>query len=302
MGLSLQRPTRPTRPTPIYQSSYYNPSKNNKVTIIKRYRSLHIGINYNGTNNRLYGCINDAKNHLEFIQEHAALKRAPLISQLMSDESTSPLLQPTVNNIIRAIGWLFSSAPSSALTDSKYTDFSVFPLEKNTHIYCTYAGHGGQIKDRNGDEKDGKDETLIALDGIIIDDTLRETFNRYLMRGIIVNCVYDCCNSGTILDLRYTYNSNFVPVSNRNYDIAPCRIECVSGCMDYQYAYDKFIGGKSVGAMSYCLLKLLREGNNNLSYRDLVHRLQQELENVGAGSQDATLSFGHIGGGRAYFF
>ena len=30
--------------------------------------------------------------------------------------------------------------------------------------YLSYIGHGGQVKDRTGDEKDGMDETLVPVD------------------------------------------------------------------------------------------------------------------------------------------
>ena len=43
-------------------------------------------------------------------------------------------------------------------------------------VFCHYSGHGGKVRDENGDEDDGYDETLIPLDyartGQIVDDDL----------------------------------------------------------------------------------------------------------------------------------
>jgi uncharacterized caspase-like protein len=39
-----------------------------------------------------------------------------------------------------------------------------------------YSGHGGQQPDFNGDEVDGKDETLVAYDREVIDDKIHYRF------------------------------------------------------------------------------------------------------------------------------
>jgi len=70
-------------------------------------------------------------------------------------------------------------------------------------------GHGGKLKDQDGDEKDGYDETLVPLDyqnaGQIRDDDLYKILVRPLKEGVYATCIMDCCHSGSILDLPYTF-------------------------------------------------------------------------------------------------
>lgn len=69
-------------------------------------------------------------------------------------------------------------------------------------IIVTFAGHGGQIPDQNGDEEDKKDETLIFQEfnpakpsaGRISDDELYDLFNKAKAYRILF--VADTCHSG----------------------------------------------------------------------------------------------------------
>lgn len=71
------------------------------------------------------------------------------------------------------------------------------------------TGHGGRLRDDNGDEEDGYDETLVPLDyeeaGQIRDDDLFKILVHPMPEGVTVTCVMDCCHSGTVLDLPYKY-------------------------------------------------------------------------------------------------
>ena len=70
-------------------------------------------------------------------------------------------------------------------------------------------GHGGKLRDQDGDEKDGYDETLVPLDynsaGQIRDDDLYKILVRPLKEGVYATCIMDCCHSGTVLDLPYVF-------------------------------------------------------------------------------------------------
>lgn len=72
-----------------------------------------------------------------------------------------------------------------------------------------YAGHGGQVKDKNGDEVDGMDETICPYDhkknGPITDDDLYRLLVEPLPAGVTLTAVMDCCHSGTSMDLAYTH-------------------------------------------------------------------------------------------------
>jgi hypothetical protein len=68
------------------------------------------------------------------------------------------------------------------------------------------------VDDLSGDEKSGMDQTLVPLDfkkfagkdGHIIDDDIHKILVAQLPEGCKLFCLFDCCHSGTMLDLPYT--------------------------------------------------------------------------------------------------
>ena len=73
-----------------------------------------IGINYFGQDGELRGCINDVHNVSAFLVERHGYKREDMV--LLTDDQSNPVMQPTRENIIRAMGWLVRDAqPNDAL-------------------------------------------------------------------------------------------------------------------------------------------------------------------------------------------
>lgn len=76
-------------------------------------------------------------------------------------------------------------------------------------VFLHYSGHGGKMRDDDGDEKDGYDETLVPLDftsaGQIRDDDVFATLIGPMKRGVTVTSIMDCCHSGSVLDLPYVF-------------------------------------------------------------------------------------------------
>ena len=76
-------------------------------------------------------------------------------------------------------------------------------------ISVSILGHGGKLKDDNGDEDDGYDETLIPVDyktaGQIRDDDILKRLVIPMPAGVFATCVMDCCHSGTVMDLPYIF-------------------------------------------------------------------------------------------------
>jgi hypothetical protein len=60
-----------------------------------------------------------------------------------------------------------------------------------------YSGHGDQVPDQNGDERDGKDETWCLYDGQLIDDEIYFLFSKF-KEGVRVLMLSDSCHSGTV--------------------------------------------------------------------------------------------------------
>jgi len=151
-----------------------------------------VGINYVGQKGELSGCVNDVvsmKNYL-VANGFSESEMRICIDAPHSDIGIRTSM-PTKSEIYDTIRWLTSQAqPGDAL-------------------FFHYSGHGGQQRDDSGDEEDGMDETLIPLDyqqaGVITDDELFDHLVATLPKGVHLVCLMDCCHSGTILDLPYTF-------------------------------------------------------------------------------------------------
>lgn len=138
------------------------------------------------------------------------------------------------------------------------------------NVWIHFSGHGVGIKDASGDESDGQDEAICPLDyvknGVISDDILKKML-RYFNRNTQVVCVFDCCHSGTIGDLRHRM-SEFGQCTIEN-TTSECwsNVFILSGCKDTQTSADAF-GVSTVseftGAMTSCLLDCLK-------YREQLH-------------------------------
>lgn len=158
-----------------------------------RTKALLIGINYVGQNGELAGCVNDVKMMRRFLDEQGFSGAKDRMRVLTDDQDrpTSGDGQPTGQNIIKGMEWL--------LQDARPGD----------SLFLHYSGHGGQAKDDANDEEDGMDETLIPSDyqksGQIRDDTVFKMLVAPLKKDVQLVCVFDCCHSGTILDLPYMF-------------------------------------------------------------------------------------------------
>lgn len=156
-------------------------------------RALLIGINYSGQN-KLNGCVNDVVNMHYLLSTKFGFKPADFT--VMTDEqnqiSCGRHLHPTRANILKAMRELVANVSAG---DSLFLQFS---------------GHGGQIPDSSNDEHDGFDEVIFPVDyeteGPIIDDESYDILVRNLPAGVRLTVLFDCCHSGTGLDLPYNYD------------------------------------------------------------------------------------------------
>ncbi|KAI8848687.1 caspase domain-containing protein [Chytridium lagenaria] len=165
-------------------------------------RAVFIGINYIGQNGELKGCHQDVRNMKSFVDQ-----RMPGAEQrvLMDEQGASSDKLPTKANIVNALQWLVSDAAPG------------------DRFFLHYSGHGGSTKDIDGDEEDGKDETIYPLDhsqsGEIHDDEIHRLICTPLPEGAHLTAIFDSCHSGSVLDLPFTYlldgSNNVVEIDNR---------------------------------------------------------------------------------------
>ncbi|KAL1933780.1 hypothetical protein VTP01DRAFT_7870 [Rhizomucor pusillus] len=160
-----------------------------------RKRALLIGINYFGSPNELKGCINDVHNVKDFLITLYNFRQEDMV--ILTDDQSDPRFHPTRQNMIAGMQWLVRDA------------------RPNDSFFLHFSGHGGRVKDTNGDEDDGWDETIYPVDhkmypgnrGQIVDDEMHEILVRPLPPGCRLTAIFDSCHSGTALDLPYVYST-----------------------------------------------------------------------------------------------
>lgn len=270
-----------------------------------RRKALVIGINYKSLANKgvhLNGCVNDAQRMYSHVCTHmqrdlasqddrneadqtaGAAKEPHAVSwevRVLCDEPVELSVakdkriktrvlksKPTRSAIERSLRWLASGA------------------DADTRLWLSYSGHGVNVVDKNGDERDGKDEALVPLDfekrGMIVDDWLRKNLIDALPRGAQLFGLIDCCHSGTALDLPITFEDKSVRVVSKaakrrkrakdaqwrlvqqrtryeNVAEASADVVMLSGCRDNQTSADAWEDGASTGALSHAFLKFCEE-------------------------------------------
>lgn len=227
----------------------------NPISINGKKKALLIGINYTGTQNELFGCINDAN----CIKERISKEGFNNIS-IMTDLTA---LKATKNNILNEF--------KNLLINSQAGDL----------LFFLYSGHGSYTYDRNNDETTGYDQLIIPCDfNAIVDDELKSLIQTHLKPNVTLFAMFDSCFSGSVLDLRYQY------MDSLNYDNYTENIKqtetkgdvfMISGCSDYQTSADAFINNKASGAMTWSLLEAIKQ-KPNCSWRELVKSMRNLLK------------------------
>lgn len=243
-------------------------------------KALLVGINYRHSEQlALKGCVNDVKCMKDvLISKYGYL---PQNVRVLTDEAEVDLrFAPTRKNILEGLRWLVADAVAG---DQRFFQFS---------------GHGMQIRDVDGDEwEDGKDEAILTCDEVaIVDDEILRVFAG-MRRDVKLTALFDCCHSGTVADLMYTFklgqgsNTYQMQIANRRNRNLPSNVVVLSACMDPQTAADSKFDGKwiltpegqwiyewatAMGAFTYYFLKTLEEldkDGEGVSDGVIVHQL-----------------------------
>jgi hypothetical protein len=227
-------------------------------------KALLIGINYLPFPElKLYGCINDVTNIRSVLQRFYPNCKDV---RILTDQTA---MKPTKQNILSSIQWL------------------VKDLKPGQSVYLHYSGHGTRVMDTNGDERSGADSCICPYDGsqfqIITDDELRSFLVNKIPQGSKCFTVLDCCNSGTALDLRYTWKSigpgKLSFDQDNSYQKTAGNVIFLSGCRDDQYAMDTVDAfGKGSGALTNALIYTWNTYRTNLKLKHLLWDVRQYLQ------------------------
>ncbi|KAJ3692639.1 hypothetical protein LUZ60_011734 [Juncus effusus] len=239
-----------------------------------RKKAVVCGISYKGAKHELKGCVNDAK-CMKYLLEHRFKFPAASIIMLTEEESDQSKI-PTKENIIMALHWL------------------VHDCQPGDSLVFHYSGHGSQQEDKNGDEADGMDETILPLDfeknGVIVDDEINDIIVRPLPAGAKLHAVIDACHSGTVMDLPYLCRMT----KSGQYDWEDHRprngiykgteggqVFCFSGCDDDQTSADTtaLSRGTQTGAMTFCFIQAIEQGQAS-TYGTILNSMRSTIRNT----------------------
>jgi hypothetical protein len=221
-------------------------------------RALLIGINYINTPNRLEGCIYDVIEMKSLIVDAYGFDPNTIV--VLRDDD--PANMPTRGRILQELQAFVANATPA------------------TQLFLHYSGHGVQITDTTGiEEIDNKDECIVPCDylsaGVIIDDQINSIVKG--VRGLGL-AIFDCCRSGTIMDLPYTG----ITTGNQSEGFY-----CFSGCQDNQDAFEEVTNtqgsntGLPQGAMTMAFISTIRSLNYYPTISNLYSAILSNLQTNG---------------------
>lgn len=205
-----------------------------------RHRALLIGLNYPGSECELKGCVNDVMNVKDFLIKDQLFDEDKVRMVCDTDSVTAPCC--TRAGILAELRRLATQTHEEDLDG----------------VWIHYSGHGTGMQDCNNDETDGQDEAIYTSDEeTITDDELGDIVKTFNPRTRLT-CVFDCCFSGTMLDLTYRWTSE----KDTCQEAGVCsdrRILMLSGCRDDQTSADTNWDRSPAGALTSRLLDTLRD-------------------------------------------
>ncbi len=163
-------------------------------------------------------------------------------------------------------------------------------------VYIHFSGHGSQVEDRNGDETDGLDESILPYDARtgdvpdITDDELGA-----LLAGLKTDrawIVLDSCHSGTATRGAGQVLTRSVPLDPRGdlYEAQPgpgagsleAPYVLMTGAAEYQSALDGPIDeGRHYGLFTLSMGRVMGQADAAIPARDLHHRVREEMARIG---------------------
>jgi hypothetical protein len=222
-------------------------------------KAVLFGLNYKNKSIPLRGCVNDVTNMRHF------LRAKEITCELYTDEK----------NPEKCTGREIMNTLTKVAKESREQDYDF--------VWIHYSGHGSYVIDKSSDEEDGRDECLVPNDyenGVIPDDYLRMLFKGFNPRTKVI-CVFDCCHSGTVGDVPYSWRTP-VQVFHEHPEKLDRKIMTISGCLDSQVSLEVKTSNEYSGALTSCLLHHLKNssGVNGDVFR-LIELVRDDLKRKG---------------------
>lgn len=178
-------------------------------------------------------------------------------------------------------------------------DWLVRNAKENDALVFFFAGHGSQVRDRDGDELDDQMDEILCPHDLDWDDPLSDdvlhTYFAKVPTGANLTVIFDCCHSGTgtrslwapvspegqIGEAEYQKTRYLKPpldIGHRSRGIALSRRRIgetvlqenhvlLAAAAAHQEAQEKRFEGQTRGAFSYYLAESFKRADWNLSYR-----------------------------------
>lgn len=218
----------------IQNINNYNSNFPTNLTNFSNKKSLLFGLNYINTQYQLNGCIEDTNRMADFLST-----KGFTTYNILTDLTE---IKPTKENIL-----------------NKIKDF-VNSSNKDDLLFIYFSGHGSSTYDNDGDELDGSDEMIISLDfQPVYDDEIQNILKNN--KNVTIIGLFDSCHSGTMFDLKYSYdipNNDYIENNNIGFkEIINGNILMISGCLDDQYSSEALINDKIQGAMTWTFINIL---------------------------------------------
>jgi hypothetical protein len=231
-------------------------SSDNKI------KALLVGIDYKGTSFQLNGCINDVESITQFLVSKN-IKKNQIYS--LTDNTQ---LKPTKENIINSL--------TKMLKDASGGDQLVF----------FYSGHGTTVNKAKPNVFEKFDDVLLTINfEYIVDDELNAIIQANLKPGVKLFVLFDCCHSGTMLDLKYNYalDTSMNTIIDTTSSDTKSEVYYISGCKDDQTSDEAFMNSKSQGALTWAFLQTVSNTSfniqsSNLSWKTLVLSIRDNLK------------------------
>jgi len=212
-------------------------------------KALLIGIQNYG----LDGPHEDIKNMTVFIKQMNPNIKDNMLHILMDKPG---FVSPTKKNILYELEHLYDD------------------VKEDQDVVIYYSGHGDNVISKDKDEFDKRyDQAMRVLGGRILDNHLNEMVFKNIPKGTSCYCIFDCCHSGDILDLKYKLiDKKFREIRPSDKDHSN-KVVLISGCGYMQSTTDAPKGG----AFTNRFLDIMREYRNEVTYKILFMELDYRL-------------------------